>query len=336
MNQLLLYLLLVLLMILFAHMLDSDKRIKIKKENFNGDEGGGVGGGRGGGRGGVNKYIGSVIRLKVNLPVLKKNVLGTNSVSEDVLGTNSNSNIFYLAYVKLNPNCNVINVNKSCVSVFVDDKQCNNNGLSIESNKDTYRLVLLHESQIDKPDLSDTCNFVFQKVNGKIYLKNIQNEHYPKLFTNDVYATVIGTSSNMNKNNNILCGNDVNGNSNNSATSNATIGVHNLDGKTYLLSTTDNKTSSPVKLTFKKVNEGNISYDVVNIQLEKYDEYGQVYDYYDLIYTDKTETSSIYTVNTVSIDNYIKRLYPSNTLQFIPEIISQSPEFIMSNYVRKV
>jgi hypothetical protein len=328
MNQLLLYLLLVLLMILFAHILDSDKRIKVKKENFNSDKGGG------GGESGVNKYIGSVIRLKVNLPILKKNVLGPNSVSKDVLGTNSNSNIFYLAYVKLNPNCNVINVNKSCVSVFVDDKQCNNNGLSIESNKDTYRLVLLHESQIDKPDLSDTCNFVFQKVNDKMYLKNIQNEHYPKLFTNDVYATVIGNSSNMNKNNNILCGNDVNSNS---TTSDNTIGVHNLDGKTYLLSTTENKTSSPVKLTFKKVNENGISYDVVNIQLEKYNEYGQVHDYYDLIYTEKTETSSIYTVNTVSIDNYIKKNQnASNTLQFIPEIISLSPEFIESNYVRTV
>ena len=68
MNQLLLYLLLVLLIILFAHMLDSDKRIKVKKENFNG------------GGGGVNKYIGSVIRLKVNLPQLNKNVFKTTSL----------------------------------------------------------------------------------------------------------------------------------------------------------------------------------------------------------------------------------------------------------------
>ncbi len=334
MNKLLLYLLLVLIMILFAHMLDSDKRIKVKKENFNGD-GSGSGGGGGGGSG-SNKYIGSVIRLKVNLPHLDTNSEGAfDTYSEETVGANSNS-IFYLAYVKLNPNCSVINVNKSCVSVFVDDKQCNNNGLSIESNKDTYRLVLLHESQINMPDLSDTCNFVFEKSNDKIYLKNIQNEHYPKLFTNNVYASVLGTSSDINKNNNILCGDSANIISTNGITSNATIGTHNLDGKTYLLSTTDNKTSSPVKLTFKKVNGKVDNYDVIDIQLEKYDQYGQVYDYYDLIYTDKTETSSIYTVNTVSIDNHIKRLYPSNTLQFTPEIISQSPEFIKRNYVKKI
>lgn len=326
MNKLLLYLLLVLIMILFAHMLDSDKRIKVKKENFNGDGSGS----------GSNKYIGSVIRLKVNLQHLDTNSDGAfDTYSEETVGANSNS-IFYLAYVKLNPNCSVINVNKSCVSVFVDDKQCNNNGLSIESNKDTYRLVLLHESQINMPDLSDTCNFVFEKSNDKIYLKNIQNEHYPKLFTNNVYASVLGTSSDINKNNNILCGDSANIISTNGITSNATIGTHNLDGKTYLLSTTDNKTSSPVKLTFKKVNGKVDNYDVIDIQLEKYDQYGQVYDYYDLIYTDKTETSSIYTVNIVSIDNYIKRLYPSNTLQFTPEIISQSPEFIKRNYVKKV
>jgi len=362
MNQLLLYLLLVLLMILFAHMLDSDKRIKVKKENFNG--GGNGGGGNGGGGngdgsndGGANKYIGSVIRLKVNLPQLDINLpqLDINLPQLDISTTSeekaleTNNKIFYLAFVKLNPNCSVINVNKSCVSVFVDDIKCNNNGLSIESNKNTYRLVLLHESQINKPDLSDTCNFVFEKVNDKIYLKNIQNEgYYPKLFTNNVYATVIGTSSNININNNILCSNSANVNGKNGITNNTTIGTHNLDGNTYLLSTTDNKTSSPVKLTFKKVDNkvngnvdnkvnGNVdTNDVITIQLEKYDQYGQVYDYYDLIYTNKTETSSIYTVNTVSIDNYIKRLYPSNTLQFTPEIITQSPEFIKSNYVKKV
>lgn len=321
MNKLLLYLLLVLVMILFAHMLDNNvqKKYIIKnREPFD------IGNS-------YEKYIGSVVRLKVNLPVLNTHINGFNELDEN--------KHFYLACVKLNPNCNVINVNNSCVSVFVDHKQCNNNGLSIESNKDTHRLVLLHESQIDMPDLSNTCNFVFEKVNDKIYLKNIQNGHYPRLFTNNVYISVVGESVDINRNSNILCGNGSSQSFNNNST---TIGIHNLDGNTYLLSTMNSNTSSPVKLTFNdsvngdSVNREREVSDTVSIQLEKYNNYGQVYDYYDLIYTNKVETSSIYTVNTVSIDNHIKRLYPSNRLQFIPEVISPSPEFVRHKFIKGV
>jgi hypothetical protein len=179
------------------------------------------------------------------------------------------------------------------------------------------------------PDLSDTCNFVFERVNDKVYLKNIQNGHYPRLFTNNVYVSIIGNPVDINKNKNMLCSGSVGNTTNNSGT---TIGVHNLDGNTYLLSTMDSNTSSPVKLTF-----GNsMDNDVVSIQFEKYNNYGQVYDYYDLIYTNNVETSSIYTINTVSIDNYNKRIYPSNSLQFMPEIITPSPEYIKSRYVKGV
>jgi hypothetical protein len=333
MNKLLLYLLLVLVMILFAHMLDNNiqKKYIIKnhvqqlpiREPFD------IGNS-------YEKYIGSVVRLKVNLPVLNTHINGFNELVEN--------KHFYLACVKLNPNCNVINVNNSCVSVFVDHKLCNNNGLSIESNKDTHRLVLLHESQIDMPDLSNTCNFVFEKINDKIYLKNIQNGHYPRLFTNNVYISVVGESIDINRNSNILCGNGSSQSFNNDST---TSGIHNLDGNTYLLSTMNSNTSSPVKLTFNDSINGNsingnsingnseVS-DTVSIQLEKYNNYGQVYDYHDLIYTNKVETSSIYTVNTVSIDNHIKRLYPSNRLQFIPEVISPSPEFVRHKFIKGV
>jgi hypothetical protein len=330
MNKLLLYILLVIIMILFAHMIDKKNEVKIKmnREGFIG-----------------NEYIGSVVRLKVNLPMLG---IHTNGVSDT--NENTTNKFFYLACVKLNPNCNVVNVNNSCVPIFIDKKQCNNNSLGIESNKDTYRLVLIHESQIDMPDLSDTCNFVFQKVNDKIYLKNIQNNHYPKLFTNDVFVPVIGTANDINKNNNILCGDmGAGGKGGKGGAGAGAIGVYNLDGNTYLLSTTDSKTSSPVKLTFKKDDGGYTggngggngggsggSGEVVTIQLEKYDEYGQAYDYYDLIYTNDVETSSIYTLNTVSIDNYIKRDFPSNTLHFKPEIITKSPEYIKSNYIKSV
>jgi hypothetical protein len=333
MNKLLLYLLLVLVMILFAHMLDNniqqrpirpirpirDNNIQQRpirptrpiRENFDVDIGI---------SNSYEKYIGSVIRLKVNLPVLNTRISGFNELVEN--------KYFYLACVKLNPNCNVVNVNNSCVSVFVDDKLCNNNGLSIESNKDTHRLVLLHESQIDMPDLSNTCNFVFEKINDKIYLKNIQNGYYPRLFINNVYASVIGESNQLNNNNNILCG-GFTSTFNNATT---TVGTHNLDGNTYLLSTMNSNTSSPVKLTFNDSR----GYDTVTIQLEKYNNYGQPYDYYDLIYTNSVETSSIYTVNTVSIDNYIKRLYPSNGLEFIPEVISLSPEYVKNRFVKRV
>jgi len=329
-------------------MIDKKNEVKIKmnREGFNGND--------------YDKYIGSVVRLKVNLPILGIHINGVSDINE-----NTTNKYFYLACVKLNPNCNVVNVNNSCVPIFIDNKQCNNNNLGIESNKDTYRFVLIHESQIDMPDLSDTCNFVFQKVNDKIYLKNIQNNHYPKLFTNDVFVSVIGTANDINKNNNILCGDmggmgtggDRRGQGGAGA---GAIGVYNLDGNTYLLSTTDSKTSSPVKLTFKKDGNGmgegvggrnggggdggssgggdggGGGEDVVTIQLEKYNEYGQVYDYYDLIYTNDVETSSIYTLNTVSIDNYIKRDFPSNTLHFKPEIITKSPEYIKSNYIKSV
>jgi hypothetical protein len=320
MNKLLLYILLVIIMILFAHMIDRKySGVKTNKENFNGNE---YDKGKD-----YDKYIGSVVRLKVNLPILKTHITDGSDIDKNT--TNKN---FYLACVRLNPNCNVINVNKSCVPIFIDKKQCNNNNLGIESNKDTYRLVLIHESQIDKPDLGDTCNFVFQKIKDKIYLKNIQNAHYPRLFKNDVFISVIGTANDINKNSNILCGNTVSTGIDTRSTGNGAIGVYNLDGGIYLLSTLDSNTSSPVKLTFKKEDDN----DIITIQLEKYNEYGQAYDYYDLIYTNDVETSSIYTLNTVSIDNYIKRVFPSNTLHFKPEIISKSPEFLKSTFVKSV
>lgn len=314
MNNLLLYLLLILIMILFAHILDRNiiKKFDVN-ENFDINEN--------------NKYIGSVIRLKVNLPILNTNLIGFNE--------NNKNKYFYLAFVKLNPNCTVININNTCDTVFVDQKKCDNNGLSIESNKDTYRLVLIHESIIDAIGLNNTTNFVFHKINDKIYLKSINNGHYPRLFTNDVYVPVIGTTSDINKNKNILCGNNAINAINTKTTSNNSVGVSNLDGNTYLLSTLDSNTSSPVKINFNNsVNNKNM--DTITIQLEKYNQYGQVYDYYDLIYTNNTETSSIYTVNTISIDKHDKRVYPSNTLTFQPEIVTNSPQYLKSNFVKSL
>jgi len=311
MNNLLLYLLLILIMILFAHILDRDITKKFDvNENFDVNE--------------DIKYVGSVVRLKVNLPMLNTHITGFDE--------NNKNKYFYLAFVKLNPNCSVINVNNACDSVFVDQKKCDNNGLSIESNKDTYRLVLIHESLIDAADLNNTTNFVFQKINDRVYLKNINNGHYPKLFTNDVYVPIIGTSSDINKNKNILCGN-------NTITNNATnsiVGIYNLDGNTYLLSTLDSNTSSPVKINFNNSGNNKDIEDTITIQLEKYNQYGQVYDYYDLIYTNNTETSSVYTVNTISIDKHDKRIYPSNTLTFQIEIVTYSSQYLKNKYIKSL
>lgn len=312
MNKLLLYIILVIIMILFAHFIDKKYNIKNNKENFDVEKK-------------YNIYVGSVIRLKVNLPEL-------NTYTENV-NENSKKKYFYLACVELNPNCNVIIKNKSCVPMFINNKQCNNNKLSIESNKNKYRLVLIHESQINKPGLSDTCNFVFQKINDKIYLKNIQNGHYPKLFTNDVFVPLSGSLSDDDKiiNNNILCGDTKNDNTKNDIALMVT-GSYNLDGSTYLLSTKENTDSSPVKLNFKTEKDN----DIVNIQLEKYDQYGQVYDYYNLISANNFETSSIYTLNTISIDKGITFNSSSSPLYFELEIIEKNPEYIKQNYIKMV
>jgi hypothetical protein len=324
-NYLLLYLLLIIIMIIFAHILD---RYSCKK-NINNDEGFDT----------IDsntkddikeQIISSVFKLKVNLPHLKTYIPDFNE--------NVAKKYFYLAFVKLNPNCDIINVNNACVSIYIDEKKCNNQMLSIESNKDTYRLVLIHESQINSPDLIGTSNFTFEEVNNIIYLKSINNGHYPSLYKNDVFIPITGDISNVpedininniTKNNNIVCG-DSNKDTIATSTSKMISGIYNLDGNMYLLSTTDIKNSSPIKIVYNQ--DGNIQ-----IQFVKYNKYGQEDDYYDLIYNPTNiESTSIYKVNTISFDKHDMRLYPSNTLSFIPEIINYSKEYLKNKYVKNI
>ena len=321
-NYLLLYLILIIIMIIFAHILDkySCKKIINNDSSEGFDTKNNI----------KQEIISSAFKLKVNLPHLKTYIPNFNE--------NVAVKYFYLAFVKLNPNCNVVNVNGGCVSVYVDEKKCNNHMLSIESNKDTYRLVLIHESQINLPDLIGTSNFTFEKVNNIIYLKNINNGHYPSLYTNDVFIPIVGDISNIppdvninniNKNNNILCA-DSNKGTMATPQSKIITGLNNLDGNMYLLSTTNIKNSSPINIVYNENGD-------IQIQLIKYNKYGQEQDYYDLIYNPtNVESTTIYNVNTISFDKYNTRVYPSNTLSFTPEIINYSKEYLKNKYIKSM
>ena len=109
-NYLLLYLLLIIIMIIFAHILDrySCKKIINNDSNEGFDMSASASANYK-----SDDIIGAVFKLKFNLPHLKTYIQNFNE--------NVAKKYFYLAFVKLNPNCDIINVNNSCVSVYIDE-----------------------------------------------------------------------------------------------------------------------------------------------------------------------------------------------------------------------
>ena len=183
----------------------------------------------------------------------------------------------------------------------------------------------------------------------------MNNGHYPSLYKNDVFIPIvgnIGNIGNINKNNNIVCGSS-NKNTVVSSTTDIISGISNLDGNMYLLSTTDIKNSSPINIVTVEDGGGggtgggigggedsgsNIQKQKqIQIQIVTYNKYGQTHESYDLIYNPTNiENTSIYKVNTISFDKHDMRLYPSNTLSFIPEIIMYSKDYLKNKYVKDI
>jgi hypothetical protein len=130
--------------------------------------------------------VGGTFRLRVSL----KNVPPYITGQEYKEGT---TNDFYLSVEKLEPNCN-INGNNGCLSIYVDNKNCNNAILSNVSRTNPYRLVLVSKTYVDNASnpMGKNVDFTMIKVGDKVYIKNIQTGYMPQLFTNNFKQNVYG------------------------------------------------------------------------------------------------------------------------------------------------
>lgn len=127
-----------------------------------------------------------------------------------------NPNYFYLSVEKLDPNCNIKTANNKCVQTFADDKKCNIKALTSYVQSNTFRLVLVSSGYVLDPSIpmGKNSDFTLVKVNGQLYLKNVQTGYLPSLYSNDMVLSVYGdmeVKSNSNVNqiysqlNNTLC-----------------------------------------------------------------------------------------------------------------------------------
>lgn len=213
--------------------------------------------------------IGAKFRLKVNLPLVSPLITGLEFDSENGI----NPNFFYLGIEKLNPNCNVKS-GSGCQKLYIDNKDCSNKTLS-DNIDDSYRLVLIPGIYAIDDDNKFNIDFTLIKIDGLIYLMNINTNYLPQIYKSEVSSNI---NALMRNNSNII--NVYQGSSNvlcNSAQDKITNSDNLLniscmsiiDPRLYLFTTTNTDTSSPVSFTINKNR-------TIRINLDKYDMYGNL------------------------------------------------------------
>ena len=225
-----------------------------------------------------NLLVGGEFKLRVNLPMLPSYLKGDEFDTKK----GKNPNIFYLCIEKLEPNCNIKNLNNSCTKLYVDNKNCKSKILTSNVQENSYRFVLVTEGYVKNPNISlgNNSTFTLIKVNGNYYLKNIETGLIPCLWKSnnmvDLYANidVNGPNNNVNKTNNLLynqlCKEKqpiIKG----EKEVNCKIPA---DDNMYFITTKNLTQSSPVKLN---LNNGKISLDLIN-----FNRYGSPENYYSL------------------------------------------------------
>ena len=268
----------------------------------------------------------STFRLKVNIPIMPPYIKG-KEFKEDL----TKENIFYLAIEELEPNCS-INFNNKKTDIYVDNKFCENKGLSSKSSTNKYRCVLISAENI----ANKAVDFTLVKILDKYYLKNITTGYYPQLVVNDVINTVYGNIINKDPNNLQIL--QINNNELWNAKKKEDVKPidktylscqKNLDGKIYFMTSNQINNASPIKMKIIKNNNKNY----INLILNTYNLYGVEDKSFILTYCNfniKTgdfieyskdkKTNLLNTYNLVCIDDANNRLLKDKELNFSIEM----------------
>ena len=248
--------------------------------------------------------VGGTFRLVVELKDVPPYIKGQQFNKGD-------TNEFYLAIEKLDPNCSITEEN-GCLNVYADNKKCNNNALTNVTKKNSFRLVLVSKDYVLDPNIpfGKNVDFTMVKIGDKYYLKNIQTGFMPKLYKNDFKQDLYGyidtgylsNYNSVNKNTNKLCKNDkpINVNKKKMEQENkiSTIAesefvscTTNADGNMYLMTTSNLLESNPIKFVVNK--DGSVS-----MSLQMFNFYGTPDQSYSLVFCN-------FNVNTYA---YIEKL----------------------------
>ena len=286
-----------------------------------------------------NLMVGGTFRLKVNLPKLPPYIKGEDFDTKN----GKNSNYFYLSVAKLDPNCNIVAIDGSCLSLYIDEKKCTNKKLSISSQSSPYRLILISETYATNPDLPfiNNLDFTLVNINNNLYIKNVATGYYPTLFQDnlniDVYGNMINdNNSNINKipsllNNNV-CKESIQPIDLDSESLMVKCSI-TPDNNMYLMTSSDITQSSPLNI---QINNDN----TINLSLKTYNTFGFSNNSYALIFGDfdiktfkdieKITVTDVATffVNMVCFDSNVNgKLTNTNKLNFIVELISFPANF---------
>lgn len=303
----------------------------------------------------TNLMVGGVFKLRVNLPMMPPYIKGKNFD----INTGTNPNYFYLSVEKLDNNCSVKANNGSCINVYADDKKCSSKALTSYTQNNSYRLVLVSSQYALDPSIpfGKNSDFTLVQVNGQTYLKNIQTNYLPSLYSNDSNILVhgdmlINSNTNVNRVQDLIV-NTMCGNQNSSVPPIQTTGTKNIrcnieqNPGIYLMTSTNIGSSSPVRININNDNS-------ISLNLLSFNKYGyptknyaltyckfnvQTYSYIEKItnnlgtflvnmvcFTDTQDSSNTSTSST-NVTNV------SNQLKFVVELISFPPNFIKENSV---
>lgn len=293
-----------------------------------------------------NLLIGGTFKLRVNLPNMPPYIKGeTFDMSKGV-----NPNYFYLSVEKLDPNCNIKTANNKCVQTFADDKKCNIKALTSYVQSNTFRLVLVSSGYVLDPSIpmGKNSDFTLVKVNGQLYLKNVQTGYLPSLYSNDMVLSVYGdmeVKSNSNVNqiysqlNNTLCDQQIPP-VQTTGTSFVKCDIKQDPG-IYLITTKNIGSSSPIRV--------NINTDkTISLNLLSFNSYGYPTKIYSLTscnfnvqtyaYIEKmTNNLGTFMVNMVCFeDTQNNKANQKNQLKFTVELVNFPSNFVKDNSIFQI
>ena len=287
--------------------------------------------------------IGGTFKLRVNLPMTPPYIKGkTFDINKGM-----NPNYFYLCIEKLDNNCNIKAANGKCVNTFADNKKCDIKALTSYTQSNTYRLVLVSSQYVLDPSIpiGKNSDFTLVQVNNQLYLKNVQTDYLPSLYSNDMVLPVYGdmeikSNSNVNKIysqlNNTQCNQEVPP----IQTQGTTFVKCDIkqDPGTYLITTKNVGSSSPIRVNINKDK-------TISLNLLSFNTYGYPTKVYSIsscnfniqtyAYIEKmTNALGTFMVNMVCFeDTQNNKANPKNQLKFTVELISFPKDFIKDNSV---
>ena len=308
-------------------------------------------------------------KLRVELPDTPPYIKGSDFKNGE------KDNWFYLCIEKMNPNCNVKSISGTCMNIYVDKKNCDSKLLSNYVQNNPYRLVLVTAKYVFDKDMTmgKNCTFTLNTINGKQYLKNVETGYILSLYENDITQSIYGEMIDDNKSNintivpyvNEKCSTKTKETNVKTTTDNKkqhiNDKIHDLDNKsienfatnpsnlktkfvscninpdknTYLITSKNFATSSPISIEINKDN-------TISLKIIQYDFYGTPNKNYYL----SSCNFNVKTLNNIeTITNKYEKFYinlvcinknSDNKLKLSIELDEYSNSYLKDQYVHDV